>query len=696
MERVLDYIIELLNNNNKYSLEDIIRECKGLKINDETLICNAVEELKIQGIIYENSNHVYSLFPKDLYLTNINICNDGAILALVNDDTVWINIEDLNDALNGDLVTIKKSNNRYIVDSIVKRNDGLVTVEVEHKNGDTILKPKYVKLKHRIIINSVSLNSFVNGDLLLVKIGENLENNCYYGGYIKYLGHVNDPNDDLEKIAKENNINIEFSEEAMNEALSIPTEVLDEETKGRIDLTDELIFSIDGKHTKDRDDAISLSLDRDGNYILGVHISDVSHYVHPGMKLWEEAIDRSTSVYLANSVIPMLPHKISNGICSLNPDVKRLAFSCIAKISPKGQILDYKFVDTVIKSKIALTYDEALDIIEGKNFHKNRELTLTLRLMNQLSNILEKAKNKRGVIDFGCNDIIVEFDSKDNPVDLRLRIRNKAEKLIANFMQVASQCAACCVSFPAPFRVHDKPAFEDLQYALDTLNHTGIRVTDVDDIVDSKTIQRILSQIKHESDRDIAASIILKAMKPARYSPYNVGHYALGLEKYTQFTSPIRRASDLMMHVVMKNEITLDSSRKQIFSYSDMNDFCIHATNKEAKAIKAQREAILYETKKYIEEHYDDKFEAIVTFVSSAGIYIKTSQGIEGKIYAEDIDGEDFRYVAKNNVYKSKRNDYVIGIGTRLILTPLDAHREHKVINFGIRDEDLLSLKKRK
>ena len=576
--------------------------------------------------------------------------------------------------------------------SIIKSNN--LIVEVVHDKGDIVLKPKDCILNSKIIIKNTDIESYVDGDLLLVNIDDNLKNNCYYGEFIKYLGHVNDPNNYLQNIAKENNINIEFSEEAMEEAESLPNKVLDSEIDGRLDLTKELIFSIDCKDTKDRDDAISLHLDKDGNYVLGVHIADVSHYVHPGMKLWDEAMERCTSVYMANSVIPMLPRKLSNGICSLNPNEKRLAFSCIAKISPKGQILEYHFIDSVIESKLSLTYEEATDIIEGRNKKYNYDLFLTLRLMNQLSNILENAKNKRGAIDFGCNDVIVEFDEQDNPIDLKLRLRNKAEKLIANFMQVASQCAALCVSSPAPFRVHDKPAIEDLHYALDTLNNTSIKVIEVEE-ADPKTIQKLLKQIKNESSRNIAANIILRAMKPARYSPYNIGHYALGLEKYTQFTSPIRRASDLMLHVVMKNENTLDSSKLPYFSIYEMNNFCIYATKKEANAINAERQALLYETKKYIEDHYDDKFEAIVTYVSPSGIFIKTSQGIEGKIYVEDIEGEDFSYDYKNNVYRSKNRDYVIDIGTKLVLTPLDTSLENKIINFSIKYEDLPVLKKR-
>ena len=578
--------------------------------------------------------------------------------------------------------------------SIVQSNNNLI-VEVEHENGNIILKPKDIELNNIIIVNNTDIESYVDGDLLLVNIDDNLKNNCYYGEFIKYLGHVDDPNTDLQNIARNNDINIEFSEQAMKEADSLPNKVLDSEIHGRLDLTKELIFSIDCKDTKDRDDAISLHLDKDGNYILGVHIADVSHYVHPGMKLWDEAMERCTSVYMANSVIPMLPRKLSNGICSLNPNEKRLAFSCISKISPKGQILDYEFVDTVIESKLSLTYDVATDIIEGKNKNYDYNLFLTLRLMNQLSNILENAKNKRGAIDFGCNDVVVEFDEKDNPIDLKLRLRNKAEQLIANFMQVASQCAALYVSSPAPYRVHDKPAFRDLQDALDTLNHTRIKVTHVDDIVNPKAIQRILKEIKSEPSRNIAANIILRAMRPARYSPYNIGHYALGLDKYTQFTSPIRRASDLMLHVVMKSENTLDRSKLPYFSVYEMNNFCIYATKKEAYAINAERQALLYETKKYIEDHYEDKFEAIVTYISPSGIFIKTSQGIEGKIYVDDIEGEDFTYDYKNNVYRSKKRDYVINIGTKLVLTPLDTSLENKAINFSIKYEDLLALKKR-
>lgn len=692
MTDILDYIKKLFSNDNKYSIEDIILKCKIVGFNDKSYLYDALEELEVKGVIYKNNNE-YSLFPKDLYLSSINICNDGTILACVNNNTIAIDVDDLNDALDGDIVTIKLIDKKYVVNNIVRRKDGNVVVMVCHEDDNIILNPKDVILKHKIIIENIKLDSFVDGDLLLVEIGKNLENNCYYGEYLEYLGHVCDPNADLQIIAKENNIDLKFSQQAMDEAIAIPSEVSNEEIIGRLDLTKELIFSIDCKNTKDKDDAISLHLDKEGNYILGVHIADVSHYVHPGMKLWEEAMDRSTSVYLANTVIPMLPRKLSNGICSLNPNVKRLTFSCIAKISPKGDILDYQFVDSVIESKLCLTYEEATDIIEGRNKNYDYNLFLTLRLMNQLSNILEKAKNKRGVIDFGDNDVIIEFDENDKPIDLSLRVRNKAELLIANFMQVASQCAAQYVSSPAPFRVHDKPAFEDMQDALYTLSHKGIRVTDIDDIVDSKAIQNVLKRIRNESSRDIAANIFLKAMKPARYSARNVGHFALSLDKYAQFTSPIRRAPDLLLHVIMKNEKDLNNST--CFSPQDVNRFCIHATKKEASAVIAQRQALLYETKKYLEDHYEEKFDAIVTFVYPSGIFIKTSQGIEGKIYADDIEGEEFRFDYYNNVYKSKRQGYVIDIGTRLLLTPLDVYGENKMISFSIKDEDLMVLKKR-
>ena len=689
MEKDVDNIVNLFLSKKKYSLEDIINECKKNNINDEDLICKILDELKIKGIIYEKKD-TYSQFPDNLFIGTLNI-SDNINYITIDGKTIVIDDSDLNDSLDGDLVTIKENNGKFKIDSIVKRKDGLLTVEVVHKNGDIYLNPKYDIIKHKIIIDSLSLNNFVDGDLLLVKISERLEDNCYIGEFVEYLGHVSDPDDDLELIAKENSFKIDFDEECMKEVDAIPNEVLDSDKINRLDFTNELIFSIDGENTKDRDDAISLSLDEEGNYILGVHIADVSHYVHPGMKLWTEAMDRSTSVYLANSVIPMLPHKLSNGICSLNPDVERLTFSCIVKISPKGQIINYSFVDSFIKSKRALTYDEANDIIEGKENNRDRELSLTLRLMYQLSNILEINKVKRGYIDFGCNDVIVDIDNDNTPIDLHLRLRNKAEKLIANFMQIASECAALYVSSRAPYRVHDKPRIDDMMYALETLNTTGIKVNEIEDVIDPKEIQKLLNQIKNSSDRDIVSNIILRAMKPARYSPYNIGHYGLALEKYSQFTSPIRRASDLMLHVVIKNERNLTKS----FSYRDMADFCRHATNIEMNALNANRAAIRFQMRKYIENHYQEKFPAIVTFIDPSGIYIKTSQGIEGKIVAKDIEGDTFMYDFKTNTFKGKKTKYRIKIGSNVLLTPLDTFWNN-MINFGISNEDLLLLKKRK
>ena len=432
-----------------------------------------------------------------------------------------IRTEDLNDALDGDTVIVKptkKMSEGHVVckvDRIIKRKDGLVVVEVtKGEDGEYYLRPFNARLNHPIKINAMSMRPLVEGDRIVVKISELTDNKCYYAGFVKNIGHKDDPDADLKIIAIENKIVIDFSEAALAEAEAIPTEVTEEEKVGRLDLTNELIFSIDGASTKDRDDAVSIKINERGNYVVGVHISDVTHYVHPGMQLWEEALQRGTSVYMADTVIPMLPHKLSNGICSLNPDVDRLTFSCIMEVSPQGEVLNYDFVDTVINSRKAMTYEEVNQIFEDGELPPGyEEFYDALDLMRQLSERMEKVKEKRGYVNFGSNDLEIKMDENGNPVEFKKKQQRTAEKIIENLMLLAGESYANYMIIPSPLRVHEAPDEERVEEAFETLEKSGIRVKSTHDIVNGKVIQQLLSQIEDMDERTVAAQIILRSTK---------------------------------------------------------------------------------------------------------------------------------------------------------------------------------------
>lgn len=694
----------------KYKFSQLRNEMCAKRGYKADLLREALDELELEGKIQvDSSRGLYRSFPHDIGYVfgtlSINKHDEGFILG--RDGTKYrIKTEDLNDALDGDKVIVREkkklndSNAVAKVEKIVKRKDGLVVVEVaKDENGEYYLRPFNARLKHKIIINPMSMKPLVEGDRIVVKISEQLEsNNCYYAGFIKSIGHKDDPDADLKIIAIENNIVIDFSKEALAEAEAIPTEVSLEEKVGRLDLTNKLIFSIDGEKTKDRDDAVSIEINEKGNYVVGVHISDVTHYVHPGMKLWDEALQRGTSVYMADTVIPMLPHKLSNGICSLNPDVDRLTFSCIMEITPSGEVLNYDFVDSVINSRKAMTYEEVNQIFEEGILPPGyEEFYDSLELMHKLSSRMERIKEQRGYVNFGSNDLEIKMDEDGNPLEFKKKEQKTAEKIIENLMLLAGECYANYMIIPSPLRVHEAPEEEKVEEAFDLLEKSGIRVKATHDIVNGKVIQQILGQIHDMDERTVAAQIILRSMKRARYDVENVGHFGLGLHTYGHWTSPIRRAADLRGHYNLRLQRDNKFSIKDVDEFYDMmDDFCQHISRKERNADQAERDADEFEMVKYMKNHIGEKFNAHVTYVNSKVMFVKTEEGITGRLYPEDVIGDRFNYNDSTLSFNGKKTKKKIRIGTKLVLTALDADRDFGSISFGVEQEDIPKILSRK
>ena len=693
----------------KYKFNQLRAKMCGEKGYRVDMLRDALKELELEGLIeVDQSRGLFRSFPHDLGYVHgkisINKHDEGFIVGR-DGKKYKIRTEDLNDALDGDTVIVKptkKMSEGHVVckvDRIVKRKDGLVVVEVtKGEDGEYYLRPFNARLTHPIKINAMSMRPLVEGDRIVVKISELTDNKCYYAGFVKNIGHKDDPDADLKIIAIENKIVIDFSEAALAEADAIPTEVTEEEKVGRLDLTNELIFSIDGASTKDRDDAVSIKVNERGNYVVGVHISDVTHYVHPGMQLWEEALQRGTSVYMADTVIPMLPHKLSNGICSLNPDVDRLTFSCIMEVTPQGEVLSYDFVDTVINSRKAMTYEEVNQIFEDGELPTGyEEFYDALDMMRQLSIRMEKVKEKRGYVNFGSSDLEIKMDENGNPVEFKKKEQRTAEKIIENLMLLAGESYANYMIIPSPLRVHEAPDEERVEEAFETLEKSGIRVKSTHDIVNGKVIQQLLSQIEDMDERTVAAQIILRSMSRARYDVENVGHFGLGLPTYGHWTSPIRRAADLRGHYNLRLQRDNKFVIKDADAFYDMMDeFCQHISRKERNADQAERDADEFEMIKYMKNHLGEKFNAHITYINSKVMFVKTEQGITGRLYPEDIQGDKFNYNDNTLSFNGKKSKKKLRIGTKLVLTALEADRDFGSISFGIDQEDFALIKSRK
>ena len=687
---------------------------KAVNLNEETIdklvSSKEYDEEYVMNDYLDNSKNMALELQEEDYtvkgIMRINKYGEG-LVTVKNGTTYLIKPEHFNDAFKGDLVEIRpsklKSHGHIVskVESVLKRNDGLLTIEISHnKKGEIVLNPLNYVLKHPVVLPKNFDKSFVDGDRFVGKIGTSIVHGHYEVEYIRSLGHKDDPDADLRLIAAEHDIVEPFTEEQLKEAYSLPTEVLPEERIGRTDYTKRRVFSIDGKKTKDRDDAVSIEPLPNGNYLVGVHISDVPHYIKPGMHLWNAITERCTSVYMDEAVISMLPHIISNGICSLNPNVDRLTFNIMMEMDEYGHIINFDFIDGIIKSEKAMNYDDVNEILEEDKVPKGYEPYVDdLNKLNVVALGFAKWLESQGMISFDDveSDIEVERDENGKIIEFKTVKQRSAQRLIEFLMLAAGYCGGLYTMFPTTYRVEEAPDEIAVNIALQKIRRMGVKVVKTEDVTDRKFLQRVIQAAKSQPLRTAVANQILLAMRPARIDvDSEIGHYVLGF-RMVRLTSPIRRAED---------DIAINQIRKQrdcLYNPDDIQevvDTDYEWIGKQSKLIslkqdnadQAEKDAVLLRMMKYIDDHLGEQFPAIVTYVNKGGIFIKTSNGVVGKIDINDYQGDILLFDENRLAYRGRNTGIRIKIGTTLMVTALDAHREYKMINFGVTYEDAKKL----
>ena len=562
-------IIEILSDKNKSSLS--ITEIND-KLNLETIeeyqrLQNTLEEMTSNGILYYSDKKKKYLLLSNSHLLSgkLLMTEKGFGFVEIDKDSkdIYISEKNLNTARANDLVLVELINKNKDkpegkIIKVIKRDYTPLVGEVFIEKDNYYVKPDNKKCPD-IYIPKEYINGAVEGHKVLVRP---LKDGNYVGEIIQIIGHKNDVGIDILSFVYEYGFRPNFPDEVIKELEDIPLELNDEMIKegldsGRLDLRDKVIFTIDGDDTKDIDDAVSISKLKDGNYELGVHIADVSYYVKPGTALDDEAYYRSTSVYLVDRVVPMLPHKLSNGICSLNPNVDRFAMSCIMKINPKGEVIDYNITPSIIRSRIQMTYNKVNSILEDNVITSEYEdFADDLRIMNELSDILRKKMINRGYIEFDSPEAKILVDDKCHPYKIELRSQRTGEKLIENFMIVANETVASHIYYqelPSIYRVHDKPDQMKIQSFLNFLALRGYVVTGKNKIVTAKDFQRILKQLTDKEDSKVLNDLAIRSQAKAKYSNENIGHFGLGSKCYSHFTSPIRRYPDLILHRLVRD-----------------------------------------------------------------------------------------------------------------------------------------------
>ena len=670
----IEKLKELFCANKKYSFKDLT---KLLDVDDETLLSD-LNTLEEQGIITVLSDCFQALDKNNYATENIRIYKDCGVFYFDN-IKYKIHLDDINGALKNDLClfVIDKESKKAKVKKIIKRFNDLVVCELI----DNKLKI-YGDNKH-VDIPSNECSRLVEGSRVLIK----LKNDGLNGNIVEIIGHKDDPGIDLIQIALSKCFSLDFSEEYLKELEKFPNHVKEDEIKGRLDLRDKLIYTIDCDNTKDMDDAISVEKKENGNYVLGVHIADVSHYVKLGSEIFKEAFKRGNSLYMLNTVIPMIHKFLSNGICSLNPSVDRLTKSCFMEIDKDGNIVDYKIVKSVIRSKKKMKYSEVNKLLEENKMVAGYEPFIdNLKLANELNNILNKARIERGYVKFMSNDLIVELDKNNKPLEFKMQEQKTAETMIENCMLMANQTVAINYSWlPFIYRIHEMPDKNTVINILQFLKKLGYNIPLIKNVDNQKALQGILRDLSSDKDFKIISNFILRGMKKAKYSTENTGHFALAYEHYTHFTSPIRRLSDLMVHILIdlyeKNNYMINEEIENLEQL--LIDVSIQASFKERKAIEAENEANAMKMAEYMEGHINEYFNGKIINIDSSGVTVEVNN-IIGHVNFSDIKKDSYKFNKENFTLFGKKTKQTLKIGDNVRIKVLSASKEYRTIDFAI------------
>lgn len=514
------------------------------------------------------------------------------------------------------------------------------------------------------------------------------------GKVTEILGHVNDPGVDIMSIVKGYELPTEFSEKIMHQAERVANEVSEADMAGRRDLRDVQMVTIDGEDAKDLDDAVSLT--RDGAlYQLGVHIADVTNYVQENSALDWEARERGTSVYLVDRVIPMLPHKLSNGICSLNAGENRLALSCLMTIDQKGEVVSHEIVESVIKVDRRMSYTSVKKILEDRDEAECREyeeLVPMFELMRELAAILREKRKKRGSIDFDFPESKIILDRQGHPVEIKPYERNVATKIIEDFMLIANETVAehfHWMELPFVYRTHDNPDPEKISKLSTFIRNFGYFIKSRQEEIHPKELQKLLAKIEDTPEEALISRLTLRSMKQAKYTVNCTGHFGLACQYYCHFTSPIRRYPDLQIHRIIKEQIRGKLNEKRIEHYNEiLPEVAKHASEMERRADEAERETDKLKKVEFMEQHIGELYEGVISSITAWGVYVELPNTIEGMIHVSRLPGDYFYYDAETYEMVGQSTDIRYKLGQTLKVRVNATDKILRTIDFAIPQEE--------
>ncbi len=700
-------ILKILHNKRNTSLTSIeINDYLGFKSTTEySELEDTLNKLCEEGkIYYSEKKKRYTPIENTNFKTGKLLVNPKGYGFVIldpsfNEDDVYISKTNLADARNNDIVIIEitnQANNEGKVVRILKRDDSILVGLVIEENGEYYVKPDK-ETYQTLFIPKDSLNGAIPGHKVLVK--PIITGRECIGEIIKIIGHKNDVGTDILSFVYQYGFEPVHSDEAIEAASQMPDEVSSEEIKDRLDLREEKIFTIDGDDTKDIDDAISIKKLSSDVYELGVHIADVSYYVKKDSILDKDAYERGTSVYLVDRVIPMLPHKLSNGICSLNPGVDRLALSCIMQVNSKGYVINYEIKESVIRSRKQMTYNCVNSILEDNKVPEGYEdFVDDLKLMNELSNILRKKMVNHGYLEFNRPEAKILVDEECHPIEITLRSQRTGEKLIENFMICANETVAGFIEdkkLPGIYRVHDKPNTEKLEVLLKFLNLKGYNIKADINKFKATDYQKLLHMFEGKEDEVILNTFTIQTMAKARYSDVNIGHYGIASKRYAHFTSPIRRYPDLTLHRLVKEYTHALTPRTVSYWASHLFNIANQSSKKEQDAIDCERDVDAMKMAEYMEGHIGEEFHGVISGVYEFGFFVELPNTIEGLVKLNTLTGDYFAYNKELNAILGKNSKTRYMYGDSVTVKCIGANKDTSQIDFEIVGADNNEKKKK-
>lgn len=623
----------------------------------------------------------------------------GFLFVDENEDDMFIGRNDVGYAIDGDkvAVTIKKPADRIkgtaAEAKVVKVVEHALTTVV----GKFVLdddKPKYagyIKSKNQKIQQPIYIKKepvvLDGSEIIKVEIEKYpTRGHDYFVGNVRdIVGHQGDVGIDVLEVLESMDIVSEFPDDVLAEANAIPDAPSDKDLMGRVDLRKEITITIDGADAKDLDDAIHIKKLENGNFELGVHIADVSYYVTEGSALNREAAERGTSVYVTDRVVPMLPERLSNGICSLNPNVDRLTQSAIMEIDMQGKVVDYQICQSVINTTFRMTYSRVNDMIAGDEeaLDEFAPIVEAVQDMAVLHKILETMRVKRGALNFDTSEARIIVNDKGMPVDIVVRSRGIAERMIESFMLAANECVAEHFSkakLPFIYRVHEEPKSEKLQKFLDYASIFGVQIKVTANKISQEALQDFMAKVEGQPGAEVLNMMLLRSMQQARYSETNHGHYGLAAEYYTHFTSPIRRYPDLLVHRMIRDYSHVTEEKKEHFAQV-IPELAASSSRLERRAIDAERLVEAMKKAEYMEEHVGEEFDAIVASVVKFGMFIELPNTIEGLIHVTSLP-EFYNYNERNMTLQGEKSGIVFKVGQPIHVKLVKANKETGDIDF--------------